>query len=88
MHIDSKEPETCGGRDLSTHWSVTLRLTDLLPFVAGSTRCYHLLPIMTSKVHVALRFRLWQSYSENMRLSGDHSPQDYLFSVHVFNPSI
>jgi len=88
MHIDSKEPETCGGRDLSTHCSVTLRLTDLLQFVADSTRCYHLLPIMTSKAHVALCFCLWQSYSENLPLSGDHSPQDHLFSVHMFNPSI
>jgi hypothetical protein len=31
---------------------------------------------------------LGQSYSENMPLSGDYSPKDYLFSMHVFNPSI
>jgi len=53
---------------------------------------------MTRKAHVALRFppldlsliapRLRQSHSEYMQLSGGCSPQGYLFSAHVFNPSI
>jgi hypothetical protein len=78
------------------HCSVTLRLTDLLPFEVDLTSCY-LLPIMMSKAHVALRFPPLNlslitpacgSPTLKTCHSGDRSPQDYLFSVHVFNPSI
>lgn len=85
--VDQTYPPCC---------SLTLRLIDLPPFVADSTRHYHLSPIVTSKDHVALRFpplilsldapRLCQSDSEYMSFARGRSPQDYLFSAHTFNP--